>query len=154
MVLLVADIGGTRARFAIARRSDNHPVLEDVQTLAVADYPDFETACGAYLQSVSPVRPENAALAMATNTTDDIVKLTNNRRAFDREGIERAFGLQSCLFVNDFEAVAHAVANAQPQDFESVTAHGDDVGRHAVVSILGPGTINSVKISVTLYQSR
>lgn len=139
MGLLVADIGGTRARFAMAQRSEPGVELDAAKTLAVDDYPDFETACRAYLQSVAPERPTDATLALACGPAEDVVKLTNNRWIFDRAAIESAFDLQSCLFVNDFEAVAHTVANAEPDDLVSL-AGSAEMGPQDVISILGPGT--------------
>ena len=74
---LIADIGGTNARFALL----DGRVWRDEQVLACADYPDIVSAIEHYLESVSanraPARPVEGALAIAGPITSDIVRMTN-----------------------------------------------------------------------------
>ena len=68
---LVADIGATNARFALAGADGQ---LYADRVLAVADYPDIVAAINAYLQGVE-LRPTQAALAVAMPIIGDQVKM-------------------------------------------------------------------------------
>ena len=62
---LLADIGGTNARFALLQADD----IRDELVLACADYPDIVAAVEFYLRSVGASgpgrRPREAAMAIA-----------------------------------------------------------------------------------------
>ena len=77
---LIADIGGTNARFALLLAGSDAPSRERV--LACADYPDPATAIEAYLAGAEAPRPREAAIALATPITGDRVKMTNHVWAF------------------------------------------------------------------------
>ena len=75
---LVADIGGTNARFALARRaSDGTLSLDHRQDLAAEDFPTLALCLQAYLDGLEPsLRPTQAAFGVACPITGDQVKQT------------------------------------------------------------------------------
>jgi glucokinase len=133
---LIADIGGTNARFALAG-TDGRPYAERV--LACADYPKLRTAIAAYLQDVPEPRPQQAALAVAMPITGDEVTFTNNPRwSFSIKELREALGLERLLLVNDFTALALVLPYLEAQEIRQ-TGGGAAVA-DAAIGLLGPGT--------------
>ena len=62
--VLVADIGGTNARFALADIRGGHPQLSSVRSLPTADFASLQHAAEHYLAGCG-ARPEAAAFAVA-----------------------------------------------------------------------------------------
>ncbi|MBX9900597.1 MAG: glucokinase, partial [Burkholderiaceae bacterium] len=79
---LIADIGGTYARFAL---QTGHGEFEHVVSLRSADYPDFHSAVSAYLKIVAPIHIEHAAVAIANPVYGDKVSMTNYHWQFSIE---------------------------------------------------------------------
>lgn len=135
MELLAADIGGTHARFALAEVAAGQVAqLGSPVTLRVADFASLADALEAAAAALGRL-PRAAVFAVAGPVDGPEVRLTNAHWEFDRG----ALGLDRLLLVNDFAAVAHAVAIAAPGALEPV------IGPRAlpaagVVTVLGPGT--------------
>ena len=106
---LIADIGGTNARFALLDRGEPR----DEKVLSCAAYPDVYTAIEAYLDSVGAVagrhRPHEAALAIAGPITGDIVRMTNHAWQFSAAHTRQKLGLRRLIVLNDFTALAMGV---------------------------------------------
>ncbi|HPW28990.1 MAG TPA: glucokinase, partial [Rhodoferax sp.] len=74
---LIADIGGTFARFALEIAPH---LFEQSASLRCADYSDFHEAVTAYLSGLHGVTPGNirhAAVAIANPVAGDLVRMTN-----------------------------------------------------------------------------
>ncbi|MEK8049584.1 glucokinase [Ideonella sp. DXS22W] len=107
---LVADIGGTNARFGWIA-SPGAPV-SDVRTLPVPAHAGPAEAAQQYLADLAAAQgaawraPRHAAFAVATAVAGDRVAFTNSHWDFSREAVRRALGLEQLLMLNDFEALA------------------------------------------------
>lgn len=134
---LVADIGGTNARFALTDRGDAAPVLREQRTLPCADFASLQHAAEHYLAAVG-ARPARAAIAVASPVTGDAIRLTNRAWSFSTAELRAALGLSRLTILNDFAAVAWAVPALA--DRERETLHGDPMALKGPVSVLGPGT--------------
>jgi glucokinase len=132
---LIADIGGTNARFALAT-PDGHIAAERV--LSGADYPDLVQAAAAYLRDVPGPRPRRAAVAVATPITGDWIQFTNSPWSFSTEGARQALGLDRLLILNDFTALALALPLLVPD--ERQTVGGGTAVAEAPIGLIGPGT--------------
>lgn len=133
---LVADIGGTNARFALAG-ADGQPYRERV--LAASDYPDIVTAITAYLESVAEPRPTVAALAVAMPITSDWLTMTNNEPwSFSIEATRRALGLERLILLNDFTALALVLPRLEAAERHQVG--GGLAVPEAPIGLIGPGT--------------
>jgi|GEM_PF-1322572 len=86
---LLADIGGTNARFALEPAPG---ALHAVQTLACADHARFEDAVRVYLASAN-ARVRHAVIAIANPVDGDAIRMTNHHWAFSIEAARRALGL-------------------------------------------------------------
>lgn len=132
---LLADIGGTHARFALARKDDFGPVV----TLETARYRDAAAAMRAFLEEAAPKSPpQRAALACAGAVENGRVQLTNGTWRIDADQVRADFGFERVILVNDFAAAAWAVPSLKEADLHRVGGGRPLQGAPAV--ILGPGT--------------
>ncbi|MEE8334470.1 MAG: glucokinase [Alphaproteobacteria bacterium] len=131
---LIADIGGTNARFAL-RVPGRAPTR--FRSLPTRDYRSLAGAARAY-QAGTGATPRRAAIAVASPVTGDRVRLTNRSWSFSRAGLRRALGLDALTVINDFVAVAHAVPRLRPADWVGVGGGAGD--RRAPIALIGPGT--------------
>lgn len=141
---VLADIGGTNARFAFVTDSD--ATLQCVQSYACAEYVRFEDALSAYIErlaaSAAP-KPVSACLAVAASVHDDLIKMTNSPWQFSRSALSDLFKLPIAI-LNDFGAQAYCLADltqTQVQWWQQSTPNPALAvpARHAR-SIVGPGT--------------
>jgi glucokinase len=132
---LVADIGGTNARLAIA----------DLATLKVsgaasfrcADFPSLEAVAAAFLSAV-PERPAAAAFAVAAPVVGDRIRLTNSPWSFGHGELRSAIGVETLLLLNDFEALAHVLPHLGDAELHQIG--GGTPAERAAKVVLGPGT--------------
>lgn len=132
---LVADIGGTNARFALID-ANRQPYAE--QILPCAAFPDLTAAAQAYLAAVGEPRPTQAAIAVATPISGDWIQFTNSNWSFSTEAVGRALDLERLLILNDFTALALALPLLNPDERRAVG--GGTAVEEAPIGLLGPGT--------------
>jgi glucokinase len=136
MTGLIADIGGTNARFAIVEPGG---AITGQMRLACRDYPTVIDAVEAYLsRSEVRSRPRAAAIAVASPITGDDVRMTNHVWSFSIEDTRRQLHLDNLDVVNDFVAIALGVTRLAAEDLVKIGA-GEPVA-HATIGVLGPGT--------------
>ena len=133
---LLADVGGTNARFAW-RESAEAPIV-DVAAFACRDYPRLQDAAFAYLRQQAKPAPRCAAIALALPITGDTVKMTNNDWSFSIAEMQCELGLERLHVLNDFTALALALPILQPG--ELVQFGGGACVAGAPMALLGPGT--------------
>jgi glucokinase len=133
---LVADIGGTHARFALVAADGTVGAAE---VLRCADYPSPVEAARAYLAGPGGgAVPGRAAFAIACPIDGDEVALTNSPWRFSLEQTRAALGLDRLDAVNDFAAVALAAPYLGAADLLTVGGGAARPGFPLVA--LGPGT--------------
>lgn len=138
LLAMVADIGGTNARFALTNLQHATPHLSHHQSLPCAEFASLQYAAEHYLESVGG-QPTHAAIAVASPGGSDEIRLTNRAWSFSRRELQKSLGLDALDVLNDFGAVAWAVPALGPADV--VTLHGaHDAPLRSPVSVLGPGT--------------
>lgn len=107
---LVADIGGTNARFAIAHLSHGRVSVSEIKKLHVADYPNIIPALRDYWQELpADQRPDLAVLAVAGPVRDQAIRFTNSPWAFSARELAQEFGWKGVRLLNDFQANALAL---------------------------------------------
>ncbi len=147
---LVADIGGTNARFALTDLAAPNVELHEAQSLRNADFASMQHAVEHYLQSIH-ARPKHAALAVACPVGSDEIRLTNRAWSFSRRELQRTLGLDELRMINDFGAVAWAVPSLERDSL--VTLHGDPAAPlRGPISVLGPGTGLGVALLVGSHE--
>jgi glucokinase len=132
---LLADVGGTNARFALETRPGE---ISQVHVYPCADYPGIAEVIKKYLKDTKIGRVNHAAVAIANPVDGDQVRMTNHDWHFSIEATRRALGFDTLLVVNDFTALAMALPGLT--DAQRVQVGGGTRRPHSVIGLLGPGT--------------
>mgnify|MGYP002652767472 CR=1 FL=1 len=134
--LLIADIGGTNARFALADPHAATPLLDDsVREFAVADFPSLADAARHYLDQAG-AHADRGVFAVAGRVDGDEARITNHPWVISVNRTRQALGFQGLKLVNDFAAQAMAVSLLTPRDVVAIggTQLSGGVGRLASCS--------------------
>lgn len=132
---LLADIGGTYARFALEMGKGD---FQHVASLRCEDYPNFYAAMRAYLDGLPSLSIVHAAVAIANPVDGDMVSMTNYHWQFSIEDMRQKLGFDTLLIVNDFTALAMALPRLGPNDVRQVG--GGEARKQSVIGLLGPGS--------------
>lgn len=133
---LLADVGGTNARFAW--QAGPGAPIKAVQTLPCADYPTIEAAMRAYLDGLDRPRPQVGAVAIANPVHGDQVRMTNHHWSFSIQALREALGFARLEVLNDFTALALALPGLPASDKRQVGGGAALPG--AAIGLIGPGT--------------
>jgi len=137
----VADIGGTHARFALADIEDGRVVsLREPITLKTADHASFQLAWQDFGRRIGVELPHEMAIAFAGPVGGEVLKLTNNPWVIRPYLMKERLGVDRFTIVNDFGAVAHAVATLEDEHFRYLCGPDHALPEEGVISIVGPGT--------------
>jgi glucokinase len=139
--IVAADIGGTHARFAIAEVADGRVVsLGEACTLRTAEHASLQNAWEEFGVRLGRPLPSVAGIAVAGPVHGELLKLTNNPWVIRPALIPEKLGAARFTLVNDFGAVAHAVAQFARSDFRHICGDDSPLPADGVISIVGPGT--------------
>ncbi len=139
--LVVADIGGTHARFAVATVEAGRVVaLGEPVTLRTADYASLQTAWRAFGATLARPLPRAAAIAVASPIGGEVIRLTNNPWMIRPALISERLGVDQYVLLNDFGAVGHAAAQAPDKAFEHLCGPDVPLPGLGVTTVCGPGT--------------
>ena len=138
--LLIGDIGGTNARFALADTAK--PGFAEESTLQCADYASADIAIKQYLDDVGAPSPDVICLAAAGPIVDHRVRFTNNPWSIDSDELAAEFGIAHVRLLNDFEAIAYSIPFLEASDCMAFGLPDPQPldEHHYTVGILGPGT--------------
>lgn len=133
---LLADIGGTYARFALEVAPG---VFEHTVSLLCADHADFHAAISSYLSGLPKVGTiKHSAVAIANPVAGDLVQMTNYHWRFSIEEMRQRLKFDNLMVVNDFTALAMALPSLLPHQRRQVGG-GTAVPR-SVVGLIGAGS--------------
>ena len=137
---LLADIGGTNARFALETAPH---CFSAILVFPCNDYPTLADAMRAYLATAevarvtaAPVR--HAALAIANPVDGDHVRMTNHHWEFSITGLRAQLQLDQLVVVNDFTALAMALPHLSAQQCTQVG--GGIAQPNRTIGLVGAGT--------------
>ncbi len=136
--LLVADIGGTNSRFAIASGETGEGDLRATGRFANAGVAHFAEQLARYAAGLEAPLPERACIAIAGPTDGEQASLTNGSWQFDRASLAREFCFAEVALINDFTALASGVRRIAPANLERIK-HGTAI-IDAPRCVIGPGT--------------
>jgi glucokinase len=144
---LLADIGGTNVRFALAGPAASEPLREDsVQAFRVAGFESLAAAARVYLQGrqgrAGHRRPSRAVFALAGRVEGGQGRLTNHPWRIDAAQLQADLGLRSVRLINDFAAVGLSLPLLGESDVQAVGPPVAPIDRalRATYCVLGPGT--------------
>lgn len=137
---LLADIGGTNARFALETAPGQ---VEQIEVLPCAAYPTLADALTGYLsgdavQRACAVPLQHAAFAIANPITGDLVRMTNHHWEFSIEALRRECGFATLVVANDFTALARALPHLAPE--QKVQVGGGAAVPNTPLGLVGAGT--------------
>lgn len=139
--IVVVDIGGTHARFAIAEIAGGRVrSLGDVCTLKTGEHASLQTAWEVFRERSGCDLPDAAAIAFAGPVQGEILKLTNNPWIIRPAHLPRELGVERLTIVNDFGAVGHAVAQFDESQYGHLCGPQTELPREGVISVIGAGT--------------
>ena len=141
MELVSVDIGGTHARFAIATVADDGTIsLSEPETLHTEDHASFQTAWEDFRGRMGGSLPPRVSMAIAGPVGGDVIRFTNNPWIIRPALVREKLGVEEYCIVNDFEAVAHAVARAPEDQFLHLAGPDQPLTDDGTISVMGPGT--------------
>ena len=137
--IAVADIGGTHARFALAQiGGDGGVELSEPIILKTGDYASFQTAWEEFGRCQGGSLPPELAMSFAGPVGGETLKLTNNPWVIRPALMRERLGVERFVIVNDFGAIAHAVATLS--DFRHICGPDRPLPNDGLITIIGPGT--------------
>lgn len=138
--LLIGDIGGTNARFALAER--NIPGFTDELTVPCADFESAHQAIESFLEVRQAPAPEIICLAAAGQVVNQTVRFTNNHWLLKAADLAAAFAGSRVRLLNDFEAIAYSLPSLTAADLLPVgmPVAGPLPADNYTVGVVGPGT--------------
>ncbi len=138
--IVALDVGGTHARFARATVSNGAIALGEPVTLNTSDYASLQTAWEEFERVVNGPLPRAASIAIAAPIVGDTIRMTNNSWIFRTDAIDEQLGLDAVTLINDFGAVAHAVARTPEAELVRIAGPDKPLPERGTVSVIGPGT--------------
>lgn len=133
---LLGDIGGTNARWAWQPTPGG--TLQHLMSYPCAMFESVQAVIEHYLRDQGLPGPARVAFGIATPITGDTVTMTNHHWSFSVTGLQAALGVERCLVINDFAAIAAALPTLTPADSRRIG--GGEGVPNAPVAVLGPGT--------------
>ncbi len=134
--ILIGDIGGTNARFAVVAGPDAAPLEPHI--VQTAGYSTIDAAIRATILENAGIQPQSAIIAIAGPVDGDEIPLTNCPWVVKPKGMAATVGLSDVVVLNDFEAQALAVIALGAEHLEKIGGGAPDPESARVV--LGPGT--------------
>ena len=146
--ILLADIGGTNARFALSAGDQTGAIVY----VKVADHLTVHEAITDVLRRTAGEKPARAVLAVAGPVTNNRCVMTNSPWIIDGNELRPALGFDSVHVLNDFEVVAWSLPALQPSDL--IPLGGQDGLPGEPLLVIGPGTGFGVSCLVERHGAR
>ncbi|WP_339862438.1 glucokinase [Paremcibacter congregatus] len=141
--LLVADIGGTNTRIALAHVDQDearalHVELHNLVILPTASFDTPEAVFSSYLSTTTGEKPQRAVIAAAAPVVEDNIQLVDYPWSFSGDSMKKALKMQDVQIMNDFAAIACAIPHLSDDQFFQIGG-GQKVASGPAV-VVGPGT--------------
>lgn len=133
---IVADIGGTNARFSRVHLTTM--ALDQVKVYPCADFATLGQALGYYREQTGLAAIRHVAVAIACPVNGDLVKMTNFHWSFSIAAVKAELGLAEFIVLNDFTAVAMSLPAIASEQLVQVGGGERDLTQP--MAVLGAGT--------------
>jgi glucokinase len=133
---LVADIGGSNARFGLLRNQTGN--VTECETLQTCGFPSFIDAVAHYLELCGSPRVTAAAIAIANPVVGDLIQMTNHHWSFSIEQVRRHFQFDRLIVLNDFTALALSLPRLSANELRQIG--GNIPIEKSPLALIGPGT--------------
>ena len=141
MKIVVGDIGGTHARFALAElRSGAAPAIGPMHKYRTREHQGLASAWAAVGRDCGERLPRQAAFGVAAPIEGEVLRFVNSGWEIDRAAAPAVLGLDRLLLLNDFGAVANAVSVLGAESLRRLGGPDSELPTDAPVTVMGPGT--------------
>lgn len=137
---LIADLGGTNARFALVPINQYQP--QEVSVYSCKEYESFFDAVSAYVEqcSVNFDSIDAIVLAIAGPVNQEVIRFSNNPWHFTRQQIQDHFGHDKKIaLLNDFDAIGHSLEVIPKEELVQL-GEPSAIDPNAASWVLGAGT--------------
>lgn len=134
---LLADIGGTNARFGLERARG---AVTEIKVYSGKDFISLAEAIRHYFQDISCYCVKHAVIAIANPVYGDQIKMTNHHWNFSIASLKSELNLETLCVINDFAALAMAVPVLQDSQRQRV---GEEIAlseKKGILAVVGSGT--------------
>ena len=138
---IVADVGGTNARFALVsgkNEQDGRFLISHQRTYPSIEFEAIEDVVRFYINSLNGIEIQGACLAVAGPVVNDQINLTNLNWNFSIDALTRTLNLSELEVINDFAAYAFATSHLSPEHF--ITLNKGEAIATSPIAVVGPGT--------------
>ena len=139
--ILIADIGGTNARFALA---DNTPsYFSQTLTLKTVDFEKLTDAIDAYLSSLNITQLQGICLAVAGPVSNEGVIFPNSHWSVKCEHLRKKYNITRTCLLNDWESISYSLSVLNQSDLQAIGGQWTslaDQDNDYTVATLGPGS--------------
>lgn len=107
MAILLADVGGTNARLALARAGEGL-IADSVTRFRGDDHPDFDEVVRLFLEREGSPGIEAVCVAVAGPVSQGRARLTNREWSFSEGRLRELTGADKARLINDLTALGYA----------------------------------------------
>ncbi|PUB19250.1 glucokinase [Yoonia sediminilitoris] len=134
---IVADIGGTNTRVALA---DGLTLVDGtIRRYRNREFPGLEAVIKRYIADENNVDPIGACVAVAGPVRDERATMTNLDWTIDKDTLTRATRAEHVAILNDLQAQGHALGHIDPANVRSIIS-GPEPQPNAAKLVIGVGT--------------
>jgi glucokinase len=133
---LVADVGGTNSRIGLFDETEQ--TIDNIVEYRNADFDCLEDVITRWLEELAAPAPTRGCIAAAAPPSGDQVNMINLGWSFSCRELATRFGLDQFLWLNDFQANAHALPYLGSDDLEPICT--GNPGESRILATVGPGT--------------
>ncbi len=116
--ILIADIGGTNARFALATSKED--AFSGAQTYSAAEFEQLYDAIDQYLAAQHIEQLHGIVLAIAGPIADEKVSLLNSYWSADCAELRQRYQVDNTQLLNDWEAIAYSLDKLSDTDLIAI----------------------------------
>ena len=149
MKTLVADIGGTNSRLAVAvtSKKDREITLENIQKFKNSDFNNFEQVIEKYLSSSNDNLINRMCIAAAGIISEDTVEMSNLNWKITVPSLQKTSDINSILIINDLQAQGYALDFIKSKDLEKLIEGNYSAAKIDTKLVCGMGTGFNVAIA-------
>lgn len=137
--ILIADIGGTNARFALSTSAPQN--FTQAQTLQAAEFKQVSDAIDTYLASHNIKQLGAIILAVAGPIVNEKVIFPNSHWSINCADLRKRYQVERAILLNDWEAISYSLGNLGHDDLTNIGGNWAPLTScDYSVAALGPGS--------------
>jgi glucokinase len=138
---VAVDVGGTHARFALADCAPGaRPQLGPTCRYRTSEHPDLPSAWRRFASDAGEPLPDAVSLAVAAPLGEQVLRFANSSWSIDTRTLKNDLGVSEVVLINDFGAMAHAVAMFGQDELLPIHGPLGPLPDDGVITVMGPGT--------------